>query len=52
MVSKVTDVKLERGRRLRLDTPGGGGWGDPAKRDPDAAARDRRLGYVSEGEAL
>lgn len=49
MVSKVTDVRLAAGRHLRLETPGGGGWGDPRARDPDAAARDLRLGYVSAG---
>lgn len=47
MVSKVTDVLLARGERLRLETPGGGGFGDAAARAPDAKARDRRLGYVS-----
>ncbi|WP_043832077.1 hydantoinase B/oxoprolinase family protein [Muricoccus aerilatus] len=47
MVSKVTDIRLEAGQRVRLETPGGGGWGDPAARDPAAAARDVRLGYVS-----
>ena len=48
MVSKVTDVTLRKGQRLRLETPGGGGFGDPATRDPDALSRDMRLGYVSE----
>ncbi|MBE9605521.1 hydantoinase B/oxoprolinase family protein [Acetobacteraceae bacterium H6797] len=47
MVSKITDISLKAGQSLRLETPGGGGWGDPAKRDPQAAARDIRLGYVS-----
>jgi N-methylhydantoinase B len=47
MVSKVTDIRLEAGQRVRLETPGGGGWGDPAARDPAAAARDIRLGYVT-----
>jgi len=47
MVSKITDIRLEAGQRVRLETPGGGGWGDPAARDPAAAARDRRLGYVT-----
>jgi N-methylhydantoinase B len=45
--SKVVGVRLVRGQRIRLESPGGGGRGDPARRDPDAAARDRRLGYVS-----
>ena len=47
LVSKVTGVTLRAGRRLRLETPGGGGWGEPAARDEAARARDRRLGYVS-----
>lgn len=45
--SKVVGVQLTRGQRIRLETPGGGGWGDPEGRDPDAATRDARLGYLS-----
>ena len=45
--SKVVGVPLTRGQRIRLETPGGGGWGDPAGRDKDAEARDARLGYLS-----
>jgi N-methylhydantoinase B len=45
--SKVTDVRLRQGQRLRLETPGGGGFGAPRDRDPDAVSRDVRLGYVS-----
>ena len=44
--SKEVGIRLSRGQRIRLETPGGGGRGDPAQRDPAAAARDRRLGYV------
>jgi N-methylhydantoinase B len=47
MVSKVTDVHLRAGQWVRLETPGGGGWGDPLARDPARVARDVRLGYVS-----
>jgi N-methylhydantoinase B len=50
MSSKVTGVKLKQGQQLRLETPGGGGWGDPARRDPGAIARDRRRGFVTSGE--
>ena len=46
LVSKVTGVQLAAGRRVRLETPGGGGWGNPSERDPAAAERDRALGYV------
>lgn len=49
MVSKITDIRLKAGQRVRLETPGGGGWGEPAARDPEAAGRDLRLGYVSKG---
>ncbi|WP_108659726.1 hydantoinase B/oxoprolinase family protein [Acuticoccus kandeliae] len=51
MVSKVTGVRVAAGGRVRLETPGGGGWGDPAARDPDAVARDVRLGFVSRDAA-
>jgi N-methylhydantoinase B len=47
MVSKITDVNLRRGQKVRLETPGGGGFGDPAARDPARVVRDVRLGYVT-----
>jgi N-methylhydantoinase B len=34
-------------RRLVLELPGGGGYGDPAERDPAAVDDDRRQGYVT-----
>lgn len=51
MVSKVTDIKIARGQHVRLETPGGGGFGDPLSRDPSRVARDVRLGYVSPAAA-
>ena len=27
MASKITDVKIDKGQRVRLETPGGGGYG-------------------------
>ncbi len=50
--SKSTGVSLDAGQRLRIDSPGGGGYGDPFERDPDAVARDVSLGYVSVDAAL
>ncbi|MGI9333782.1 MAG: hydantoinase B/oxoprolinase family protein, partial [Gammaproteobacteria bacterium] len=47
MLSKMTGIKLERGQRVRLETPGGGGYGPASERDPQAIAQDVRLGYVS-----
>jgi N-methylhydantoinase B len=47
LASKIVDVLLRRGDRVRLETPGGGGYGDPAERDPKAIRRDLELGFVS-----
>ena len=47
LASKVTDVKIRAGQHVRLETPGGGGWGDPFARDPALVARDVRFGYLS-----
>jgi N-methylhydantoinase B len=40
------NVVLTKGQRILLRTPGGGGMGAPAERDPDAAASDRRQEYA------
>ncbi|MGI9605630.1 MAG: hydantoinase B/oxoprolinase family protein [Acidimicrobiales bacterium] len=34
-------------RRLIMELPGGGGFGNPAERDPDALENDKKQGYVS-----
>ena len=36
--------KLDGDERLVVQTPGGGGWGDPADRPSDLVARDRETG--------
>jgi N-methylhydantoinase B len=46
LVSKITDIKIRRGQKVRLETPGGGGFGDPLAREPERVARDMRLGYI------
>jgi N-methylhydantoinase B len=51
LVSKITDIKIRPGQKVRLETPGGGGFGNPAARDPAHVARDVRLGYVSRDAA-
>lgn len=38
---------IPRGDRLIVEMPGGGGYGNPMSRDPQAVATDVRLGYVS-----
>jgi N-methylhydantoinase B len=50
-LSKAQDVPLGPGDRVRVRTPGGGGYGDPARRDPAAIAEDVRLGRYSAEEA-
>jgi N-methylhydantoinase B len=47
LVSKMTGLRITRGQRLRLESPGGGGYGPAFERAPDAVAEDVRLGYVS-----
>ncbi len=47
LASKIVGVRLSRGDLVRIHSPGGGGYGEPAERDPEAVARDVRLGYVS-----
>jgi len=47
MASKMLGIDLRRGQRLRLETPGGGGWGEARRRDPEAIAADVNAGFVS-----
>jgi N-methylhydantoinase B len=51
LASKMTGIKLKKGQRLRLETPGGGGFGDPSLRDIESVKRDVTAGYISEGFA-
>ena len=45
--SKYANVAFQPGDRIRLWTPGGGGYGDPQQRDPALIEEDLREGYVS-----
>ncbi len=51
MTSKMRDIHLARGQRVRLETPGGGGYGPAEARDPAEVARDVALGLITEGAA-
>jgi N-methylhydantoinase B len=44
-------IPLAPGQRLTLETPGGGGWGDPSKRLVELVERDRREGLVTDATA-
>lgn len=45
--SKIIGQVLKKGDVLRLVGAGGGGWGDPAKRDPAFIERDRAEGFTA-----
>ncbi|NDB43075.1 MAG: hydantoinase B/oxoprolinase family protein [Betaproteobacteria bacterium] len=47
MVSKMLGIRLKKGERVRLQTPGGGGWGKPSDRSAEARAKDIEAAYVS-----
>jgi len=49
--AKATRLQTPAGSVLELRTGGGGGYGDPAERDPAAVAADVREGYISEERA-
>lgn len=46
-LSKAQDIALSAGDRVRVRTPGGGGYGPPAERDPASVAEDVRLGRIT-----
>lgn len=47
MKSKMVGIRLRQGQRVRLETPGGGGYGLAQERQPARVGRDVRLGLVS-----
>lgn len=47
MASKMLGIQLQRGDRVRLETPGGGGYGPPSARPAQAREADVAQGYVS-----
>jgi N-methylhydantoinase B len=49
--TRYADYPLRRGDVFRLDTPGGGGFGDPFEREPERALADILEGYVSRDAA-
>jgi N-methylhydantoinase B len=51
MPGKVSGFVLRQGDVVREETAGGGGYGDPLKRDPARVAADVREGYLTPGQA-
>lgn len=50
--SRVGDIVVKPGDIIRVVRPGGGGLGDPGKRDRDKVLADIREGYVSPEAAI
>jgi N-methylhydantoinase B len=50
-LSKEQDIQMTAGDRVRVGTPGGGGYGNPFERDPSSVKRDVALGYYTPDEA-
>ncbi|OWU72139.1 methylhydantoinase [Roseovarius sp. 22II1-1F6A] len=50
-LSKAQDIPLKAGDRVRVGTPGGGGYGNPLTRDPSLVAEDVRLGRYTPTQA-
>ncbi|AAV44871.1 N-methylhydantoinase B (plasmid) [Haloarcula marismortui ATCC 43049] len=48
-VPAKASIDIEAGTTVSVRTPGGGGHGNPAERDPEARERDRRDGKADEG---
>jgi N-methylhydantoinase B len=48
---KCSHVRFPPGARLRVVTGGGGGYGDPAQREPELVSTDVANGYVTPGAA-
>ena len=46
-LGKSSQVMLAHGDRIRMRFPGGGGFGDPRQRAPEAVLADVRRGFVS-----
>jgi N-methylhydantoinase B len=49
-LTKEQDLPVTAGDRVRVETPGGGGYGRAFERDPVLVARDVALGYYSAEE--
>ncbi len=47
LASKTVNQALRRGDIISMHTQGGGGFGDPSKRDPEMVRRDLREGKVT-----
>jgi len=49
--SKDEDIRMSAGDSVHVRTPGGGGYGDPFRRDPELVRRDVARGYFTVEDA-
>ena len=47
LASKMVNISLSKGQAVRLETPGGGGYGKVYKRKIDSVLNDVKLEYIS-----
>jgi N-methylhydantoinase B len=47
MVSKMLGIRLRKGERVRLQTPGGGGYGPASQRQSESRLHDLQQGFVT-----
>ena len=52
LFSKTANIALAEGESVRIETPGGGGYGAPAERAPARLRQDLDDGKVSRAAAL
>ena len=52
LASKMVDISLSKGKAVRLETPGGGGYGNPYERKIEIVVNDVKLGYISSDSAV
>jgi N-methylhydantoinase B len=50
-IGKINVLKLQAHERIRVQSPGGGGYGDPFEREPERVAADYRSGLVTRDHA-
>lgn len=50
--SKFSNIKVNKGDRVKIITPGGGGYGNPCERDRNKLEEDIKDGFVSKEAAL
>lgn len=49
--SKFANVPIHPGDRIKISSPGGGGWGPPEERDPAHVKDDLRNGFITPEQA-